>query len=144
MAMVAERIVDGGILALIKQWLQAPVIGEDENGKRKTVGGGKANSQGTPQGGVISPLLSNVYLHLLDRIWERHRLKDKLGAHLVRYADDCAPRRRARGRKSSVQPCCTRDEGRPLGAGVQAQAPNHLLLRRLRGAVVSETGNGRA
>lgn len=88
LAVVAERIVDGGILALIKQWLKAPVIGEDENGKRKTVGGGKANSQGTPQGGVISPLLSNVYLHLLDRIWDRHRLKDKLGAHLVRYADD--------------------------------------------------------
>lgn len=88
LAMVAERIVDGGILALIKQWLKVPVIGEDENGKRKTVGGGKANSQGTPQGGVISPLLANAYLHILDRIWERHRLKDKLGAHIVRYADD--------------------------------------------------------
>ena len=87
LAVVAERIVDGGILALIKQWLKAPVIG-DENGKRKTVGGGNGNSVGTPQGGVISPLLSNIYLHLLDRIWERHRLKDKLGAHLVRYADD--------------------------------------------------------
>ena len=88
LAVVAERIVDGGILALIKQWLKAPVIGEDENGKRKTVGGGKANSVGTPQGGVISPLLANAYLHILDRIWERHRLKDKLGAHIVRYADD--------------------------------------------------------
>jgi RNA-directed DNA polymerase len=88
LAVVAERIVDGGILALIKQWLKAPVIGEDKQGKRKTVGGGKANSQGTPQGGVISPLLANAYLHLLDRIWERHRLKDVLGAQLVRYADD--------------------------------------------------------
>ncbi len=88
LAVVAERIVDGGILALIKQWLKAPVIGEDDRGKRKTVGGGKANSRGTPQGGVISPLLANAYLHILDRIWERHRLKDKLGAHLVRYADD--------------------------------------------------------
>ncbi len=88
LAVVAERIVDGGILALIKQWLKAPVIGEDDQGKRKTVGGGKANSRGTPQGGVISPLLANAYLHILDRIWERHRLKDKLGAHLVRYADD--------------------------------------------------------
>ena len=38
--------------------------------------------------GVSSPLLANVYLHILDRIWERHRLKDKLGAHRVRYADD--------------------------------------------------------
>lgn len=88
LAVVAERMVDGGILALIKQWLKAPVIGEDENGTRKTVGGGKGNSVGTPQGGVISPLLSNLYLHLLDRIWEKHRLKGKLGAHLVRYADD--------------------------------------------------------
>jgi len=88
LAVVAERIVDGGILALIKQWLKAPVIGEDDQGKRKTVGGGQANSRGTPQGGVISPLLANAYLHILDRIWERHRLKDKLGAHLVRYADD--------------------------------------------------------
>jgi len=88
LAVVAERIVDGGVLALIKQWLKAPVIGEDEDGKRRTVGGGKANSRGTPQGGVISPLLANAYLHLLDRIWERHRLKEKLGAHIVRYADD--------------------------------------------------------
>jgi RNA-directed DNA polymerase len=88
LAVVAERLVDGGILALIKQWLKAPVIGEGEDGTRTTVGGGKANSRGTPQGGVISPLLANAYLHLLDRIWERHRLKDKLGAHLVRYADD--------------------------------------------------------
>ena len=88
LAVIAERIVDGGILALLKQWLKAPVIGEDDQGKRKTVGGGQANSRGTPQGGVISPLLANAYLHILDRIWERHRLKDKLGAHLVRYADD--------------------------------------------------------
>jgi RNA-directed DNA polymerase len=88
MAVVAERIVDGGILHLIKQWLKAPVIGEDENGVKKTVGGGKANSKGTPQGGVISPLLSNCYLHILDRIGQRRHLKGKLQAHLVRYADD--------------------------------------------------------
>ena len=55
MAVVAERIVDGGILRLIKQWLKAPVIGEDADGTRKSVGGGKANRKGTPQGGVISP-----------------------------------------------------------------------------------------
>ncbi|TKB77748.1 MAG: group II intron reverse transcriptase/maturase [Nitrospira sp.] len=88
LAVVAERIVDGGILRLIKQWLKAPVIGEDERGVKKTVGGGKANSQGTPQGGVISPLLANCYLHILDRIWQRQNLKGKLKAHLVRYADD--------------------------------------------------------
>lgn len=88
MAVVAERIVDGAILALLKQWLKAPVIGVNDQGKQVNVGGGKANRVGTPQGGVISPLLSNLYLHLLDRIWDRHRLKQKLGAHIVRYADD--------------------------------------------------------
>jgi RNA-directed DNA polymerase len=88
LAVVAERIVDSAILHLIKQWLKAPVIGEDEDGTRKHVGGGKASSKGTPQGGVISPLLSNCYLHLLDRIWERHRLRWKLKARIVRYADD--------------------------------------------------------
>lgn len=88
MAVVAERVVDGAILHLIKLWLKAPVIGEDDNGVQKTVGGGKANRKGTPQGGVISPLLVNCYLHILDRIWQRHQLRDKLQAHLVRYADD--------------------------------------------------------
>ncbi len=82
LAVIAERIVDGGILALIKQWLKAPVIGEDENGIRRTVGGGKGNRKGTPQGGVISPLLANAYLHILDRIWQRHHLKEQLGAHV--------------------------------------------------------------
>ena len=86
--LMAERIVDGGILHLIKQWLKATVVGEDENGLKKTVGGGKANRKGTPQGGVISPLLANCYLHILDRIWQRRHLKGKLQAHLVRYADD--------------------------------------------------------
>jgi len=88
LAVVAERVVDGAILQLIKLWLKAPVIGEDKNGTRKNVGGGKASNKGTPQGGVISPLLANCYLHLLDRIWERHQLRRKLQARIVRYADD--------------------------------------------------------
>lgn len=88
LAVVAERLVDGGILRLIKPWLKAPVIGEDAAGTRKSVGGGKANRKGTPPGGVISPLRANGYLHLLDRIWRRRCLKDKLQAHLVRYAED--------------------------------------------------------
>jgi len=87
MAVVAERVADGGVLALIQQWLKAPVIEEDEQGKRRP-SGGKGNRKGTPQGGVISPLLANLYLHLLDRIWERHDLERRLGARLVRYADD--------------------------------------------------------
>jgi RNA-directed DNA polymerase len=88
LAVVAERIVDSAILHVIKLWLKAPVIGEDKDGIRKHVGGGKANSRGTPQGGVISPLLANCYLHVLDRIWDRHQLRRKLQARIVRYADD--------------------------------------------------------
>jgi len=88
LAVVAERIVDGVILHLIKLWLKAPVKGLDEDGTEKNVGGGKASRKGTPQGGVISPLLANCYLHLLDRIWDRHQLERKLQARIVRYADD--------------------------------------------------------
>lgn len=88
LAAVAERIVDGAILHILKLWLKAQVIGEDEDGTKKHVGGGKSNSRGTPQGGVISPLLANCYLHLLDRIWDRHQLRRKLQARIVRYADD--------------------------------------------------------
>jgi len=87
MAVVAERIADGGILHLIKQWLEAPVVEKGKDGK-DSISGGKSNRRGTPQGGVISPLLANLYLHLLDRIWERHGLERKYGARLVRYADD--------------------------------------------------------
>ena len=88
MATVAESIGDGGILHLIKMWLKVPVIEEDKDGTKRIVGSGKRNRKGTPQGGVISPLLANIYLHILDRIWERLKLKTKPGAHLVRYADD--------------------------------------------------------
>jgi RNA-directed DNA polymerase len=88
LAIVAERVVDSAILHVIKLWLKAPIIGEDKDGTRKNVGGGKASSKGTPQGGVISPLLANCYLHLLDRIWDKHQLRRKLQAHIVRYADD--------------------------------------------------------
>ncbi|MBC7624613.1 MAG: group II intron reverse transcriptase/maturase, partial [Aeromicrobium sp.] len=80
-------VVDGAVLALIKQWLKAPVMGDNDNGQTACVGGGKGNRRGTPQGGVISPLLSNIYLHLMDRIWQRHELARKLQAKLVRYAD---------------------------------------------------------
>jgi len=88
MAVLAERIVDGAILHIIRMWLKAPVVGEDEDGTGRNIGGGKANTQGTPQGGVISPLLANVYLHLLDRLWKRQHLQRRLEARLVRYADD--------------------------------------------------------
>jgi len=63
---------------------------------------------------------------------------------MTRCADGCVPRRRTGGRKSSVQLCCTRDEGRPLEAAVQAEASNRPLLLRSRDVVVSELGKGPA
>jgi group II intron reverse transcriptase/maturase len=72
---VAKRIVDKNILKLIKMWLKAP-IAEDEDGKRTYT----SNDEGTPQGGVISPLLANIYLNTLDVAMKT--------ARLVRYADD--------------------------------------------------------
>lgn len=88
MIAVAERISDGAILHLIQMWLKAPVMEVDKDGTKRNVGGGKGNRKGTPQGGVISPLLANLYLHLLDRTWERRGLQQRLGARIVRYADD--------------------------------------------------------
>lgn len=77
------RISDPRVLHLIKLWLKTPVI---EDGKTK---GGKKNTKGTPQGGVISPLLANIYLHLLDRIVNKpNGLFAKYQVKMVRYADD--------------------------------------------------------
>ena len=85
MQLVAKRIVDKQILKLIKMWLRAPIVEEREDGKAEY----KGNEKGTPQGGVISPLLANIYLNVLDTIWVAKRVQERLGARLVRYADDC-------------------------------------------------------
>jgi len=78
---VARRVSDGSILSLIKSWLRAPVVEEDKAGKTKIT----ANREGTPQGGVISPLLANIYLNPLDHeINESNRKRFTM----VRYADD--------------------------------------------------------
>jgi group II intron reverse transcriptase/maturase len=81
MKRVAQRVSDGSILRLIKSWLRAPVIEEDKDGTRRVV----PNRCGTPQGGVISPLLANVYLNPLDH-GVNHQCVGQ--ARRVRYADD--------------------------------------------------------
>jgi RNA-directed DNA polymerase len=79
------RIVDRSVLKLIHMWLQAPVVEQDRSGGKKVT----RSKKGTPQGGVISPLLANVYLHWFEKVfyaangpgcWAK--------AHIVRYADD--------------------------------------------------------
>lgn len=82
MKAVAERIVDGAMLALIKAFLEAPIIDERDDDRPRR------NRQGTPQGGVISPLLANIYLHLVDRNFKRKVEKGELQGRLIRYADD--------------------------------------------------------
>jgi RNA-directed DNA polymerase len=85
MACLEERIADRSVLHLIRMWLQVPVQERDASG-RVTLTRPQA---GTPQGGVISPLLSNLYLHEMDRRWHAPGgPRDRWNARLVRYADD--------------------------------------------------------
>ena len=79
-----ERISDPRVLDLIKLWLRVPIVEEDGS-----YTGGKNNKKGTPQGGVISPLLANIYMNLLDRIVNKPEgYYQKSGIHMIRYADD--------------------------------------------------------
>jgi retron-type reverse transcriptase len=72
MQSVARRVVDAKVLRLIKLWLTSPVETRDGAGKRR-MSGGKSNRKGTPQGGVISPLLANLYMNRFLKFW---RLKE--------------------------------------------------------------------
>jgi RNA-directed DNA polymerase len=85
MACVRMRVVDGSVLKLIRQWLKAPVVEEDQQGGKK-IG---RNRSGTPQGGVLSPLLANIYLHWFDRVFQSKSGPGQWAkATLIRYADD--------------------------------------------------------
>jgi RNA-directed DNA polymerase len=84
---VARRISDGRMLHLMKMWLKAPVEATDERGHRRMRGGKKA-TRGTPQGGVASPLLANIYMHRFIKAFRKYGLDRRYGAVLVTYADD--------------------------------------------------------
>ena len=94
---VARRVADGKILRLLKLWLKSPVEERDERGNRRMTGG-KKSKRGTPQGGVVSPLLANIYINRLLRHWSKTGVSERLGK-IVSYADDfvilCASRRQA-------------------------------------------------
>mgnify|MGYP001333327623 CR=1 FL=1 len=87
MRSVARRVVDRHVLHLIRMWLRAPVEEQDSDGKRRMSGGRKA-TRGTPQGGVASPLLANIYMNRFLKHWRQRARDEAFQAYVVSYADD--------------------------------------------------------
>src|ERR1039457_1962080 len=84
---VARRIVDGAVLRLVKLWLKTPIEERDANGKRRFTGG-KRSRCGTPQGGVVSPLLANLYMNRFLKHWRFTGCGEAFRAQIIAYADD--------------------------------------------------------
>jgi Retron-type reverse transcriptase len=87
MKSLARRISDRRMLRLLKMWLKAPVAEQTAGGGWR-FSGGKRGSSGTPQGGVVSPLLANVYMNRYLKVFRLRGLDRRYGARLVNYADD--------------------------------------------------------
>jgi RNA-directed DNA polymerase len=97
MLAIEMRIADRSVLALIRMWLKSAVVEKRKGGGTTTSG---RREKGTPQGGVISPLLSNIYLHWLDKIFHfPNGPANWAKARLVRYADDMVVMARYQGAK---------------------------------------------
>ena len=129
--LVERRVGDVRVLRLIRAWLKAGVMEE-----------GKVThpDRGSPQGGVISPTLSNIFLHEVDGQWCRSDSVAHGKVRLVRYADDRVPR--AQRPKGPVVCNCFIDGGGPLGTGLQEQVSNRLWRLRSKAVVVSAEGKG--
>jgi retron-type reverse transcriptase len=93
MKSVARRVSDRHLLGLIKAWLQMPVEESDERGRTQRTTRNRDEGKGTPQGAPLSPLLANLYMRRFILGWKTLGHEVRLDAHIVNYADDCAPRR---------------------------------------------------
>jgi RNA-directed DNA polymerase len=122
MQSVARRISDRHVLALIKQWLVAPVEEDDGRGRRKRTTQAKDTKCGIPQGAPISPLLSNLYMRRFVLGWKTLGLEHRLQAQVVNFADDFVI-------------CCR-------GTGDQAMEAMRTLMERLK-LTVNEEKTGR-
>lgn len=98
MQSVARRIVDRHMLRLLKMWLQAPVEIKDTTTGKRRMTGGKKHELGTPQGGVISPLLANLYMNRILKHWRSTDRPRRFCAEIVAYADDFVILSRGRAR----------------------------------------------
>jgi RNA-directed DNA polymerase len=112
MRTVARRVSDGTMLHLIKMWLEAPVVEEDERGRRQQTTRNRDEGRGTPQGAVISPLLANLYMRRFVLGWKTLGHAERWQARLVNYADDFVI-------------CCR-------GTGAQALAAMRAMMVRLK------------
>lgn len=87
MRCVSRRIADGAVLMVIRGWLNTPVVERTPQGERRSTEA-KDRHRGTPQGGIISPMLANLYFRRFMLAWYRHGYAKKFQAEVVNYADD--------------------------------------------------------
>jgi RNA-directed DNA polymerase len=118
MKSVSRRLSDSQLLALIKSWLEAPVEEYGDRGDKRRTTRNKDEGRGTPQGGVLSPLLANLYMRRFVLGWKAHGHEQRLDAHIVNYADDFVI-------------CCR-------GTAAEADAAMRTMMARL-GLTVNET-----